>query len=80
MRSNYTHGFLSFLLSFSVLSVSILFNYTLQINSAVKTLQADLSKDLAFRYASKESFSQIIWGGVYGLAVSFLDAGNPCLV
>jgi len=47
---------------------------TLMINSAVKTLQADLSKDLAFRYARKESFSQIIWGGVYGLAVSFLDS------
>jgi len=47
---------------------------TLMINSAVKTLQADLSKDLAFRFAKKETFAQLIWGGVYGLDVSFLDA------
>jgi len=47
---------------------------TLMINSAVKTLQADLSRDIAFRFAKKETFSQIVWGGVYGLDVSFLDA------
>jgi len=46
----------------------------LMINSPVKTLQADLSKDLRFRFAKKETFSQIIWGGVYGLDVSFLDS------
>jgi len=47
---------------------------TLMVNSTVKTLQADLSKDLAFRFAKKDTFAQLIWGGVYGLDISFLDA------
>jgi hypothetical protein len=46
----------------------------LNINTVVSTLQLDLCKNLNIQFKRKEDFYSVIWAGIYGMKISFLNA------
>jgi hypothetical protein len=44
-----------------------------QINSPIKTLQADLSKKLSLVYKSKDIYGSLVWSGIYDLSLKVGD-------
>jgi len=43
---------------------------TAQINTSIKTLQADLSKRLSLSFSKKENYGSVVWSGVYDLTLA----------
>jgi len=54
-------------------------NTTIEINTTVKTVQADLSKQLTVTYDRAELFQTLIWSGVYDLSLD-IEKGKHNLV
>jgi hypothetical protein len=42
----------------------------IQINTSIKTLQADLSKRLSLSFSKKENYGSVVWSGVYDLTLA----------
>jgi len=49
-------------------------NFTVESNTKIGTLQADMCKKFAANFQSKELFTSLVWAGVHDLSLSFKDS------